>query len=517
MLASTLCALLALAAAPQYLSKSFSFRRWNPGTLETRDLSPAEVTAPFTVSKLFPGSTRPRHRLSKRQEEDVLNIADLRYTTTVKLNGRDYEMILDTGSTDIWVIPLNRDIGRIDDTGVGVTLRYGVDGDTTSIEGTIAFAPMELGDYSVDEQAFIHVREDEAGYTKWGMDGLLGLSFDDRGASAINYLIESETGSNAGQSFWSNIFAREPDLPNFFAFDLERSEDMEDDVGGSFSIGEYDPAYAAVQDAPRLPRTPADGRRWTALLEGISVDASSIRLRTALPGLPSNSLAALLDSGAPFANLPKRLVDDIYSRIPGAVPFTDNDGEEMWIVPCNTTSVVMFKFGGEDFPVHPLDLSTFSNTIRVAGGRYIACLGVFQPLSDGWAGDNPDLELVLGTSFLRNVYSVWDYGDGDNGLPYMQLLSQIDPDTAAADAASIRRRRLRSMPPELPPAELVKLLKAEQGAESLDADADRGDVGDDEEDGDGDRTRVSHGVPSLRGMKLPLWTSLAIALAWYLL
>ncbi|KAJ3477512.1 hypothetical protein NLJ89_g12413 [Agrocybe chaxingu] len=76
----------------------------------------------------------------------------------------------------------------------------------------------------------------------------------------------------------------------------------------------------------------------------------------------------------------------------------------MWIVPCNTTTLVELSFGGQRYPIHPLDLTTLTDPIEVNGQERIACVGALKGV-DAWGGNEYDMS--LGDSFLRNVYSVY--------------------------------------------------------------------------------------------------------------
>lgn len=102
--------------------------------------------------------------------------------------------------------------------------------------------------------------------------------------------------------------------------------------------------WTSVKDAPKLSQFPVGGMRWTTLLEGIRVGDEALELQSTVRGTPSGRMVALLDTGDPTAVLPSPLVDEIYSRIPGAVPFVQEEGK-VWVVPCNTTTVVSFQFG----------------------------------------------------------------------------------------------------------------------------------------------------------------------------
>ena len=175
---------------------------------------------------------------------------------------------------------------------------------------------------------------------------MLGLSFDVASASPINAAIKRRYGASAtwGQGFLQNIFQAHPDQPNFIAIDLARTDDLEDTAGGSFGIGEYEDKWESIANSPKLAQWPKGGDRWTTLLEGVKVDGVTVPLNSTIRGVPRGSMLALLDTGDPTDIMPSWLRDAIYSKIPGAVPYTDKDGK-VWIVPCNATASVSFQFG----------------------------------------------------------------------------------------------------------------------------------------------------------------------------
>lgn len=180
-----------------------------------------------------------------------------------------------------------------------------------------------------------------------GIDGLLGLSFNVRRSSPINHAIQSLYGEGAtwGHSVLQNIFDQHPDQPNYIAIDLARTHDWEDTDGGSFGIGEVEEKYAAVLNTPKLPQFPKGGPRWTVLLEGIKVNGSPIELKSRISGVPAGRMQALLDTGDPNAIMPTFLRNAIYSNIPGAIFWDTEDGDRIWIVPCNSTANVVLTFG----------------------------------------------------------------------------------------------------------------------------------------------------------------------------
>ncbi|KAF9530508.1 aspartic peptidase domain-containing protein [Crepidotus variabilis] len=419
---------------------------------------PFERRAPRGVYAASPLSPSRYSLSASTDSEKVGNVNDMRYTTNITVNGKSVTVALDTGSTDLWVNPPGG-IGPFNDTKIPVTLAYG-DG-SYGAKGTIGVGPATLGTYTVEKQAFLDVTQSTIkGLDDIGVYGILGLTFDLAQASKINDAIKAIDGDDAtwGHSFLHNVFDQHPDQPNFIAIDLARSDDLEDTVGGSFYIGEYDPTYAGVAKAPHLTQFPEGGNRWTILMEAIEVGGSAVPFKTSIKGVPSGQAQTLLDTGNPNALFPTSTWNAIYSKIPGAVTSSDLG---VWILPCNTTTLVELTFGGEKFPIHPLDLSTISEPIDLPDGRTVtACVSALQG-ADGFSDDG--FEVALGDSFLRNVYSVYDFGDAKT-KPYIQLLNQITPDKAVAQVASIRGKTLATLPIEISPAELLQIISSDSNA-----------------------------------------------------
>ena len=58
---------------------------------------------------------------------------------------------------------------------------------------------------------------------------------------------------------------------------------------------------------------------------------------------------------------------------------------------------------GKKYPMHPLDLSNITEPYNVNGRKVVSCVSAFEVLPDDWIGEG--YEILLGDSFLRNVYS----------------------------------------------------------------------------------------------------------------
>jgi len=240
------------------------------------------------------------------------------------------------------------------------------------------------------------------------------------------------THNSTGRSLLFNLFATNPSEPNFIAFALQRSSEPGDDVEGSFSIGEYDPAYSAVSGNEKIPTWPIQNPyRWNVLVDAIIVNQTTTTVPTTdIVGAPSNKAVALMDSGSSYTYAPKYVTDAIYSNVPGA-SFDSSIG--YWRVPCSTEIDIALQIGGQVFPIHPLDVTPTTPLDSTV------CIGSFIPQSFAAANG---FDWLVGDNFLRSVYSVYDFGDYDSsgqmGDPYMKFLSIVDPDQGSVDFCNER-------------------------------------------------------------------------------
>jgi hypothetical protein len=60
----------------------------------------------------------------------------------------------------------------------------------------------------------------------------------------------------------------------------------------------------------------------------------------------------------------------------------------------------------------------------------------------------------------------FDFGTGGptKGTPFVQMLSTTDPTKSTADHINVRRQNMASLPPELAPADLVKVMNGQLAA-----------------------------------------------------
>ncbi|KAJ7107144.1 aspartic peptidase domain-containing protein [Mycena crocata] len=333
---------------------------------------------------------------------------------------------------------------KFDTTGsVPVSAGYGR-GNLTGISG---FARMELGDYSFSKQAFFNITSigGNLGIGQFGIDGILGLGFADIEFSPLSTALKG----SAGQPFLFNVFDMHPTETNLIGIALSRTDDLEGSAEESFTIVEIDENFADVTNRTPVPLFPGDTGRWSVVVDRITVDGVDLPLVSNVKKTPKGSLVAVIDSGTFKATLPPDLLYALYSQIPGAS--VEIEGEKMtFVIPYNTTSIVTMVIAGQPYPIHPLDLSDVlvlddRNETGVYGSVCIGAFHAFPP--------QPDFDALFGDTFMRNIYSVFNFGNAASKAPTkdasMQLLSITDLREAIPDVRDVRMAQLADKAPEI--------------------------------------------------------------------
>ncbi|KAJ6572010.1 aspartic peptidase domain-containing protein [Mycena capillaripes] len=403
---------------------------------------------------------------------NLINKANERYTANITISGRVVNVALDTGSTDLWVKP-PEGLPSFNDTQLNATVTYGDGSDF--VEGDIGIGKFELDTYSIPFQAFLNVVEaadaEQPDFDS-GIFGLWGLGFNTPGSSRINDAVQLVYGESAtwGQSVLANIFAENPAGADYIGMSLSRDGDTGGTADASLTISEYDTNYQAVQNSPKIPQTPLNSGAWTVTLDGLSVGGKKIKWPSTMEEAPAGKNIVHLDTGTTNIMMPAEQVAAIYSSIPGAVFSPDSNipltkfstTNDAWVVPCNASVNVVATFGGQDFPIHPLDVTDMQVVTSPDGRRnYTMCIGTFTDVGGIVSGES---DALFGDSFLRNAYTVFDFGTGGNtkGNPFVQLLSQTDATKAAADLITVRSALMANMAPEISPIDLVKIFNGSE-------------------------------------------------------
>ncbi|VDB92470.1 unnamed protein product [Peniophora sp. CBMAI 1063] len=389
----------------------------------------------------------------------LTNSNDILYIVNITLGGSPFLLQLDTGSTDLALIP-DRPIQTslvIDDNPPNSSYASGY------IAGPVAFAKLEFGPYTIDAQAFINGTSEtfiDQFYYPRGVRGIMGVDFDVNTISSVrgslNQGYPAEEVVSMGGSVLSNIFAQQPELGNFTTIYLGRTRDGEATGEGIFTVGEYvegtEDDLQHVESMDVFSFAEGEGLVYWALpMDGLIVNGQSISVNSSLPNAPSGKAIAVLDSGTSQAFVPDYIRDAMYSAYEGAYSVNGS-----LVLPClNDAANVSFVFGGEDFYIHPIDLTEVID-LRTSGYNLTVCVPTFN-------GSAPQgLDLLLGDSFMRNVYTAFDYGSVSPAgeakkTPSVKMRSISSSVVDFADYQFYRRKNLASLPPEATKEQLEKI------------------------------------------------------------
>ncbi|KAK0243957.1 aspartic peptidase domain-containing protein [Armillaria nabsnona] len=389
-------------------------------------------------------NVRPGHELLRRGNMDgtvaLSNNANLDYYTNLTLGGQLFTVMIDTGSSDLWVAG---NISDSIDTGKMSELPYA----KGAAGGPVKTSTLGFAGYTVQDQAFMQVTPDN--------DHLIGTGIIGLGPTTGSVIYNNLT-TSVGYTVLDRIFLQNTSTPNYLTVLLGRTQDPTDVFPGEISIGELLDGYSNVESEPKLEVTfvPDDEsiqQHFQILLDEdgiIGPDGKPIHITTEVKQTSNSKQAtAMLDTGFSFSQVRKSVADAIYSRFSGAEYHNVTGLGEVWIVPCDQEVNITFKFSGNSYHIHPLDATMDPSLINLdltesTGRSY--CVGSFQPFI--FAPPFPTYDMILGMSFLRNVYTVFNYGDfvaGGNdttirGDPCVQFLSTTDPAEAHSDFVAVR-------------------------------------------------------------------------------
>ncbi|KAI0374041.1 acid protease [Pilatotrama ljubarskyi] len=348
---------------------------------------------------------------------DLQNAGDLQYYMNVTLGGREFRVLVDSGSSDLWVAG---DVPDSESTSHTATIRYS-DG---TVQGDVRTATLEIEGYSIPDQAYI---AEEVTPLHPDGQGILGL-----GPSRLSSILGT-MGGPAGDPPLDRLFRQTTSLPTYISILLGRSNDPDSIIPGQLTIGEVLTEYDDIKASPQLPIERIDwDQHWMVALDKSGIIGPDGQPITASV---NRQLKVIFDSGYTLPQVPKSVADAIYSRVPGAKYVNISaTATPVWTLPCNVELNITFKFGGVSYPVHPLDtvMDDLQGPLDDKGKP--TCVGAFQPMSA-----NAPYDIVLGMAFLRNAYILMSFGDFVDGAltkvgdPFVQLRSLTDPAEAHED------------------------------------------------------------------------------------
>ncbi|KAF8942467.1 hypothetical protein BGZ47_006449 [Haplosporangium gracile] len=138
----------------------------------------------------------------------------------------------------------------------------------------------------------------------------------------------------------------------------------------------------------------AGKRPWSVPVGGMTVGGTRINVNGAL---------GTIDTGTTAMLVPRAISDSINGAIPGAVRVTTQGGR--WYMPCSGDTVITMTFGKLTFQIPYTHLALQSARSKTQQGDYCLSAVMFP------TGSTVTIqEWLIGDVFLKNVYSVFDFG-----------------------------------------------------------------------------------------------------------
>ncbi|KAH9915321.1 aspartic peptidase domain-containing protein [Fomitopsis serialis] len=388
-----------------FLSASYACALWIPIRRQTTPVT-AVIRNPQAVANV-----------------NFSDVANEVYLATIHVNGRPYQVQVDSGSSDLWIDAKSNDLPGVHHTGQSSTTVYG---DGTSAGGEIVLGNVTFGEFTVVNQALVLAPGSNA--TDDGIvQGILGVG--PYGGSMIQKKLNG-TAYN-GQNFLTNVFQLVPDESPFMTFLLSRTNTGVTE-GGVLSIGELVSNLTHITKAPKLPVLSPSG--WVTASDGVLVNGKHYSAHTT-PTKAGNRSIALIDTGTSVGTLPRAVIDFMYKDISGA-KWSEEDNT--YKLPCQSKVNISLVFGGIAYPIHPID----AVLPDIGDNGVVTCMAAFEAADDGL--------MLLGDTFMRNVYTLFNFGDtltqreGDEPA-HIQLLSITDPDQAWSEYQQLNAKRIAEL------------------------------------------------------------------------
>jgi len=356
--------------------------------------------SPIEIEALINGGfTAAKEPTAKNSLGLDIIAADVGYFATIQLGTppRNFRVIMDSGSADLWVGAENcqaengggcgnhtflgaQSSSTFQDTKKPFQITYG----TGAVEGTQVTDNLVLAGLSLPKHEFgvAQVESREFSDDNIVFDGIMGLALS--------------TLSNQGVLTPPESLASEGLIKEaIVSYKMSRLADEKND--GQITFGGLDTTKFDPKTLVTVENTSRNGF-WQATMDSVTVNGKDIGAKT---------LNAILDTGTTVIIAPEADAVALHAQIPGS----RSDGQGGFIIPCTTNAVIALSFGGREFEIDSRDLSFAPLTNNPKGD----CISGIS--SGNFGGGN---SWLVGDVFLKSAYFSTDAGK--NTLSLAQLV-----------------------------------------------------------------------------------------------
>ncbi|KIY47720.1 acid protease, partial [Fistulina hepatica ATCC 64428] len=359
---------------------------------------------------------------------------DVTYSVLITVGNHTTSLVLDTGSSDLWIASnkcsdCQTDLtlypqSSFDSAGISIALTYGDSSTATHADGLVGKDAVDVAGINISNQYFAAINSTNSTVLGMGSTGIFGLGFPLNSSRFFSDIYSVNTASQVLAStsdptlqilvsfasigpFLARLVVNGELTSPVFVITLQRDTI---DVGGNIgqlSIGEL-PAgidnssftWSKVRGYPSSQgglSAPPDSPNevypitWELFVDSVYLDNEMLPTSN----LSSNiSLSALLDTGNSLLRGPKDVVADITKRL----------GGDTFL--CSTPHTISFEIGGTMFPVDPRD---FISQAYTNGTTY--CNANIVATDSPVYGSGYLYSWSLGDPFLKSVMAAFYYGN----------------------------------------------------------------------------------------------------------
>ncbi|KIY45392.1 acid protease [Fistulina hepatica ATCC 64428] len=324
---------------------------------------------------------------TKRQAEALTDEEDNEeWAGDITIGSDDQKFLIDfdTGSSDLWVpsSTCTSDICSEKNTydassstsSVAEKGTFEIEyGDGSTVEGSIYEDAVHIAGINVTKQTFSAVTQLSSSFADDPIDGLLGMAFPAiSNLRADPFLLTAKSeGSVANSTFGVKLATN----------------------GSALYLGGTDTSqYTGSIEFHAINTTTGF---WQATGGSVSTSGKAV----------ITDINTIIDTGTTLMYGPPTAVADFYKEIDGVEEYPDEAG--LYVFPCDSNVTATLSWGGKDWAISATDF----NIGQVEEGS-TDCVAALMG-EDLGLGTNTWL---LGDTFIRNVYAVFDYSDSKVGF-----------------------------------------------------------------------------------------------------
>ncbi|KAJ5474599.1 hypothetical protein N7475_004165 [Penicillium sp. IBT 31633x] len=259
------------------------------------------------------------------------------------------------------------------------------------VDGKMGTDRISVAGFDVLQQ-FGQANNASEAFQSYPFDGILGLG-------------RSHTSGWNLPSFMDLVADKKILKSNLVGFSFSRSAD--NGKNGEINFGDVDTS----KFDGRISYTSTDAKIWSIPVDDAYVNGKSCNF---------TGKSATIDTGTTYLLIPPSDAKTLFSLVPHSSQQPDNPNN--YLIPCNSTATIEFQFSDVKYNISPKDY--IGSTVSDGSDFCISTIVGYASNGANW---------LVGDVFLKNVYTVFDF---DNGQIGFGALSSASASAQNANSAS---------------------------------------------------------------------------------